>query len=84
MQKIVEHLKTAPDSVLDASMQPLISSWSNPPKAIEVLEVLDKCVHSALACTTAIMALEVLFNEALEREGVSEAQIFSQAPWRNQ
>lgn len=83
MPTLREHLLQAPDRHLDASMLPLIKGWMEPPYAIEVLEVLDHCAHSALASDFVIMVLNSLYDEALDREQKTNDDIVKLADWRS-
>ena len=49
MKALKEALLKAPDSQLDACMFPLIEKWDDNPTALQILEVLDECIYSALA-----------------------------------
>ncbi len=75
-------LQEAPDHLLDRTMQPLIAKWSNPPKAIEILEVLDHCVHGALAASLIIQCLQANYHAALQQEGTTHEETIKQAHWR--
>lgn len=68
---------------LDASMRPLIEKWDSTPTAIQILSVLDPCVHGALASEFIILTLQILYDEALIREGTTHEQVLVDATWRN-
>ena len=74
---------SAPDRELDASMHPLIQKWSDPPKAIEVLEVLDHCIHGALASGFVITLLQIVYDIACKEEGVTHDDVVKNATWRD-
>lgn len=82
MKEIIDQLKEAPESQLDRSMLPLICRWSDPPKAIEVLEVIDKCVHGGLASGFAMQVLQVVYDTALRDEGKKHSDVVKDAVWR--
>ena len=48
MSELTDLLCSGSDRQLDASMHPLIRAWEDPPKAVQVLEVLDLCIHDSL------------------------------------
>jgi len=77
-----EALLKAPDSQLDATMLPYLQRWSDPPKAIEVLEVLDHCIHGALASTLVVKLLQQEYQDALKREALTHDQLVPSATWR--
>jgi hypothetical protein len=68
---------------LDASVKPLIEKWESPPKAITILDVLDKCIYGALASGTAIVALEAMYDMALVREKTTHEAMVLLASWRS-
>ena len=77
-------LLEAPDTQLDKNMQPLILKWNNPPSAIQILEVLDHCVHSALASSVVIILLQEQLRNQLVTENISREELNKQAHWRNE
>jgi hypothetical protein len=83
MKEIVEHLLKAPDRQLDAQMKPLIEKWSDPPTALQVLEVLDYCIHGSLASGFVVSVLQILYDMRCKAEGVTHEQLEPQATWRN-
>lgn len=79
-----ELLLNAPDSQLDASMFPLIRKWSNPPRAIEILEVVDWCIHSSLASGFVLKILQIQLETTMKQEGVTHEELVKLATWRNE
>lgn len=79
MKKFVEHLLEAPDTQLDASMKPLIEKWSDPPRALEVLEVLDHCIYGSLARGFAVRVLTMMYDLACENEGMNHTEVIKGA-----
>lgn len=82
MNKLIAALLEAPDSHLDSSMKPYIEKWHNPPRALEVLEVLDYCTFSALASTFMMQVLNILLEEAFKNENTTLTEITPHAVWR--
>ena len=82
MEDFKKLLLTAPDGQLDASMRPLIEKWDSPAKAIQVLEVLDHCVHASLASGFTVRLLQMLYDAALKNEGVTHEDVAKLATWR--
>jgi hypothetical protein len=76
-------LLEAGDTNLDASMKSLIKKWSDPPRAIQVLEVIDRCIFSALASGLCLTLLQVAYSELLVLEGTTHEEIEKGATWRN-
>jgi hypothetical protein len=82
MDQLKQQLLTAPDSQLDAKVKPLIEKWSSPPKALEILEVLDMCVHGSSASGFVVNLLEVMLDASINEENTTYEKIVSQATWR--
>ena len=82
MRDLKQMLLAAPDGQLDSSMFPLIEKWDDQPKAIQILEVLDKCIYYALASGFVIGALEVMLDAAMKSENVTLEQLVPLAVWR--
>jgi hypothetical protein len=78
---VISLLCEAPDSQLDASMKPLIEKWSTPPKAIEILEILDQCIHGALASGFVITLLTCGYEDACKAEKTTHDEVVKQATW---
>lgn len=83
MSDLKTALLTAPDSQLDARMKPLLEKWSDPPTAIQVLEVLDHCIHGALGSSLVVKLLQILYDDALKAEGKTHEEVVPLATWRN-
>lgn len=82
-KEIAKLLLEASDNMLDACMKPYIEKWSDPPKAVELLEVLDRCIFSALASSVVIITLETLYKDALVNENLTHEFVAeTQATWR--
>lgn len=77
-------LLEAPEEHLDKSMKPLIEKWSNPPKSLEVLEVLDKCVYWCLASTLSMTVLESMYDGACVVECKAHEDNEPLASWRKE
>ena len=80
--ELIALLLKAPDSQLDYSVKPLIQKWDTPPKALQILEVLDLCVHGGLASGLVITLLEKFMHEAIQLEGTTYEALVAQATWR--
>lgn len=82
MNPLKEMLLQAPDGQLDASMFPLIEKWDDEPTAIQIMEVLDYCVHGGLASGFVITVLETMVETALTGENLSREDLVKKAIWR--
>ena len=82
MREMIEHLLRAPDHELDAQMKPLIEKWSEPPTALQVLEVLDYTIHGALASGFVVAVLQALYDIRCKEEGTTHEEVEKLAEWR--
>ncbi len=83
-KELVGHLLLAPDDELHPDAKALISKWSAPPKALEVLEVVDivlpqEKMGSGFMC----MALGVIYKCVLLYENKTHEQVAALATWRS-
>ena len=81
--ELISLLISAPDTQLDSNVKPLIKKWDTPPKALQILEVLDACVHGGLASTLVVKLLEKFMHEAIQLEGTTYEALVAQATWRS-
>ncbi len=82
MNEIIDYLLQAPDTQLGAGMRPLIEKWSETPTAIQILEVLDHCIHGSLASGFVVTLLQTLYDDACKHEGTSHEELLKHATWR--
>lgn len=82
MKELAAYLLQAPDSQLDAQMKPLIEKWSDPPTALQVLEVLDYCIHGALASGFVVTALQAVYDIRCKEESTTHDDVAKLATWR--
>lgn len=82
-EELVDLLLQAPDSQLDASMMPLIKKWSDPPTPLQILEVLDNCIHGSLASGFTIQVLQIIYDTECKATNVSNEDVIKNATWRN-
>lgn len=75
-------LLTAPDTQLDSCMFPLIEKWDDEPTSLQILEVLDQCIFSALASGFVVGLLQTLYDAACKREGKTHEDNVPFATWR--
>lgn len=86
-KELAEILLAAPEhenGLFDVSMKPRVRAWSDPPKAVEILEVLDLCINGALASGVVIGLLRLGYQQACATEGVTHAQLLPLATWRGE
>lgn len=78
-------LLNAPEGHLDPSARPLVEEWGGDfPTAVQALKLLDNCARYALASEFTMRVLEIAFQDALVREGLTREDVVSQATWRKE
>lgn len=77
-----ELLLSAPESQLDAKLHPIIQTWPDQPTALQILEVLDHCIHGALASGVVVTLLQIFYKKTCEAEGVTHEELVPKATWR--
>jgi len=77
-------LLMAPETQLDASMKPLIEKWLEPPTPIQVLEVLDHCIHGALASGIVVSLLQTMYKKTCDRDNTTHEEVIKNATWRTE
>lgn len=82
MNELKTLLLQASDAQIDARLHPLIEKWSDPPTAIQILEVLDWCIYGALGSGFVVTALQVFYDISLGNEGKTHEDMVSLAVWR--
>lgn len=80
---LIELLLAAPYGQIDPSMLALIEQWDRPiPKSIQVLEVIDKSIYSALCSDFVIGVMNVIYDQALIAENLTHDDVVKHASWR--
>ncbi len=70
------------DRQIDPAMHPLIRKWDEEPTPRQILEVLDECIHGSLASSFVVSTLQVVYDMACKRVGVTHEDVIKDAPWR--
>lgn len=84
MGKFADLLLSASDTQIDAAMHPLIRKWDEEPTALQILEVLDQCIHGGLASGFVITALQVTYDMACKQESTTHEDVVKLATWRGE
>lgn len=84
MKDLIEHLLNAPDEQIDAKMKPLIQKWSDPPTPLQILEVIDHCIHGSLASGVIVMGLQIIYENRLKAENTTHEEVVKLATWRHE
>lgn len=82
--ELKQMLLDAPYGHLDASIKPMIEKWDEPPTALQILEVLDKCIYAALASGFVIDILETMLAGTNMEENTTYELVEALAVWRKQ
>jgi hypothetical protein len=70
------------DRAVDPSLKMMVRKWSQPAKAVQILESLDWAVHGSLCSSFEIKAMEFALEEACKRERVTRSDLEGIATWR--
>jgi hypothetical protein len=82
VKELKELLLQAPEGHIDPLAIQSIEKWDDEPKAIQILETLDMCVHGGLSSGFVVSVLEQLLNVAVEREKTDYEELLKDAVWR--
>ena len=80
--ELKELMLQAPEGQIDPSILPTIEKWSDPIKAVEILETLDRAVFCGGASDFAMQVFNILLDEAIAEEGTEYADVVARAVWR--
>lgn len=84
MNDYKQMLLAAPDAQIDASAKALLVKWDEPPKALQILELLDHCVFCASASAYAINVLDIILDITCSAEGTTREKVVQLATWRQE
>lgn len=81
----IEIQKTS-DQTIDPSTFETFNKWHDPPLAVEILEMLDKCVYNALCSDFVIFIMRFELEKAIERENTSYEDVvkIANSTWRKE
>lgn len=82
VKELRDHLLEAPDTQLDAAVKPLIKKWDDDPTPLQILEVLDLCIHDALASDFTVTALQAVYDMQCKKFNTTHEEVVKQATWR--
>jgi hypothetical protein len=82
MPPFKDMLLSAPDSQLDQSMRELIMVWDDEPTSLQILEVLDKVIYSALGSDFVVTMLQIFLETTMAKENTTLEKIVPGAYWR--
>ena len=72
-----------PSGQLDQCIKDQIEKeWTAEPSALQILKVLDACVHSGQGPMPTI-ALEMMLKHKIKEEGTTYEEVVAKATWRN-
>jgi len=80
--ELLPELLEAPGSQLDPALRKKLLAWSVPPRALEILEVLDLCVHGGLGSGFVVSLLDMMLQDAIRVEGTTYEAVVALATWR--
>lgn len=82
MPTFKELMQCAPVGQLDASMQAIVARWDAEPTALQILELLDACIHYGAGSSFVVKTLQMLLPAALKEEGTTLEALIPLAHWR--
>lgn len=82
LKDLADLLLEATDRQLDAGAKAKIRTWDKPAKAVQILEVLDLCVHGSLCSEFMIVVLRTMLDRAIQDEKTTYHEVVAQATWR--
>jgi hypothetical protein len=82
MNTLCNLLLEAPDEQMDPILKQFISKWDDEPTSLQILEVIDHAVYSALASDFVVSVLQSLYENALKSEGKTDDDNARFATWR--
>ena len=81
-QEIVEVLLQLSERHIDEAVKPMLEKWSDPPEPIQILEVIDQCVHGSLASGFVVTTLQAMYKMSCEDHNTTHEQVVVNATWR--
>lgn len=72
----------APKEHLAGELKQTIECWSDPPKSLQILEILDRCKIENKASEFTINILQTMYDLAIKEENVTHEENVSLATWR--
>lgn len=78
---ILEALSTAPDTSIDKAVTPRLKALSEKDevKSDELLDILDDCAYASLASGFAMQAMNVVWKQMVDAEGITVEQALAAA-----
>lgn len=83
MPSMKEMLLQAPEDQIDEQVRPMIEKWDDEPTSLQILEVLDQCIHASLASGFVVSLLQNLYYATLKKENKTHEENVALATWRN-
>lgn len=82
---LIEQFKQASERELSPSLVEEMERWGTPPKALEILYLLDMNAYFALSSGFVTKILIMLYDEAVASEGTTDEAVREEAQkrWRN-
>lgn len=82
-ENIIKTLLEMSDDALDDKIKIIIRNWNYKPSALQILEVLDKCVYGSLCNSFCIKVFEILLEDKIKEENTTYDEVVKKAFWRN-
>lgn len=82
-EDIIKALLQLSDNALGDEVKIIIRNWNYNPSALQILEVLDKCVYGSLCNSFCINVFEILLDNKIKEENTTYDEVVKKAFWRN-
>jgi hypothetical protein len=73
----------APAGICEPSIVERLRRMPFPPRALDLLHVLDDVVYGGLACDRFVEALDAIVHDVAEEEGTTFEELERRATWRD-
>jgi hypothetical protein len=81
-ENMLKTLLQLSDDALDNNIKVLIRNWNFNPSALQILEILDKCIYGSLCDSFCIKLFEILLESKIKEENTTYDEVVKKAYWR--
>lgn len=71
------------EASFDSVLKPIVSKWDDEPTPLQILEILDKCIHGGLASGTVISILQKFYDVECHKNNTTHEEVVKNATWRD-
>ncbi len=70
------------EASFDSVLKPIVAEWPDEPTPLQILEVLDKCIHGGLASGIVISILQNVYDVECRKRNITHEAVAANATWR--